>query len=347
MLSAQKDANGRYFVAKPILMASDDIAQPEPPLIDQKQESKNEDLGIRDLGIRDTVTSGNSSLSVLCTSRDARLRYVKRKARDEDIYNNNNTGANSVEEQDSKGHKRKKTTGDDLPQDNDSNASINNEGDLDADSICVPLSFIKTKVKDEYRRGSNYHCLNDSFPFTGVPFGLPLSYHAKTKIFGVYGRFCSAACVKRYAMDTRALPLPLNKLLSLIATMFVLTFGIKDIIAAPPVACLAIHLPPGEGLSIEQYRAMGTAGTFMELYFQPFMFAPVSVGIQRVLSAAEIEDKLSTMDVRDKLKRKRLRTSQARNNKTTAEQQVNLASLYKSEIFDTGSQGGAHKKQKI
>lgn len=149
-------------------------------------------------------------------------------------------------------------------------------------------------------------CFHDGETFEGKPISLPLSYDAKTKIFGVFGIFCSPGCMKRYASDRRGLPLPRNKILGLMKLMLVTVYKIRDkIIANPPRESLRKY-DLKRGYTLDEFRAQGTRGIYVDLVPQCFVFTPVAVCTQKVLTHAEMQERLAQVDVLDKLKSRRM-----------------------------------------
>lgn len=190
-----------------------------------------------------------------------------------------------------------------------------------------------------YSKSGTHYCLNENQPFNGVPVPLPLAYNAKIRIFSVCKKFCNFACLKRYIISQRNLPLPYNKMLNLMSTMAVMVYKIKEeIIAAPPIDMLKIHCGP-KGYSLEEYRAYGTAGIYVDFVHTPFIYSPVSIIVERVATREEIERKIASVGIQSKLSR-RLKTTLKAPEKTTTNTTVTLKSstltgCFESEMHET------------
>ena len=210
-------------------------------------------------------------------------------------------------------------------------SSLMDENKDDEISSCYSYSKLQDDIKVYAEVGTHY-CLNDQQPFHRIPLPLPLSYNAKTKIFGIMGKFCSPGCLKRYILHRRGLPLPLNKLLSLMTTMMVVVYNIKEeIIAAPPLELLSIHCSGGKGgYSLAEYRSKGTSGFHVDFVFPPFCYTPVTVCVQKVVSIDEITEKISRAGIKDKLHRRTTKKQQSHQQQEEQKEQQEPSHKHKS-----------------
>lgn len=181
-------------------------------------------------------------------------------------------------------------------------------------------------------------CYHDGELFDTKPLSMPLSFNAKTKMFGVWGVFCSPGCMKRYARDRAGLPLPKNKILGLMKLMFVMVYKIRDrIIANPPREMLKQYNIDGKGFTIAEFRQQGTLGVHIEFVPDCFFFAPVAVCTQKILSPEEISARLAQVEILDKIKSRRIAHPPR---PTGTLPKLDLTNFYPSSSADEESAGG-------
>lgn len=180
------------------------------------------------------------------------------------------------------------------------------------------------------------YCLNDGGLFHGVAISAPMSYDSKTKIFGVMDRFCSPGCLKRWILRTR-LPLPLQRLQSLMTNMMMSAYNIhEEILAAPEIEMLSIH---GGPYTLEQYRAQYTAGWSVDFVYPPFGWSAVTVCVQKVASREQIAFKLAQQKIHKTLHDKREENSAPTRpflppNSTAAQCSENKAEIFSADVFN-------------
>lgn len=150
-------------------------------------------------------------------------------------------------------------------------------------------------------------CYHDGEPFSGKALSMPLSFNAKTKVFSVWGAFCSPGCMKRYARERAGLSLPKNKILGLMKLMFVMVYKLRGrILQNPPREYLKKYNINGKGLSVEEFRKQGTMGIHIDFVPDCFVFTPVAVCTQKIMTPEEMTSRMAQVDILDKIKSKRI-----------------------------------------
>jgi hypothetical protein len=130
--------------------------------------------------------------------------------------------------------------------------------------------------EDENYWGQVQHftCMNCEERTHSYVLSIPLKYHGDIDRFEVDGRFCNFGCMRRYIVDHRDYSLP--DISSLITQMAIEIYNYRsEIVIAPPPRLMEKHMGTG-GLSIEQYRSIGSGKVPLVAQFirPPFFVAP-------------------------------------------------------------------------
>ena len=141
-----------------------------------------------------------------------------------------------------------------------------------AEGTYVDYQVLGRHVLDKWPRRTAIHCWNDGGPFTSVPVALPVAHDEGRETLEVTGVFCSVACAKRYALDTKGHDHGLQFMW--LARLCTILFGDPTRAAvrpAPPRNTLRAY---GGHLDLEAYRSGEFRGR-VRLLSRPLVSYPI------------------------------------------------------------------------
>lgn len=157
-------------------------------------------------------------------------------------------------------------------------SSLDVDPDIPKKSSVHRLVYESGQVDDDFwatKNNGRLCCWHDTEPFDGYVYSYPVRKEGATWV--VRGAFCGLSCAKRSMIDTCFGD---TNIFTLFSSMCAQVYGITETIYAAPQRELLrkFCLDPGQGISLEQMRAIGSDKHRLDIVHPPIYPFKLSSG---------------------------------------------------------------------